>query len=937
MLLYLVLFSALIGMSNAESVEVQDPGKAARGLLNHFCLDCHDHDAAKGQFNLEQHLGKLSFDATLPFERIITHDMPPPGKPQPNPKERQLMLNYLANQQVEEPAPSSRRLNRHEFMHAACDLLGISVDLSNLLPPDKGPFAFDTNRRIQPTQNWMALIFKITDQLLDWALPEEGFAIEQEWGLTRILDSHPTYDIYTRSTKEGMIFSWTRANNGNNYAYFYSDFQTPVRGWYEVEVNAQQLGHFEGEVTIELFAGRYYFADDRPQPQRLIGVVSLNGNHPSNTPLRVLLDEGDQLSVHCHSPENFREKAPTRGALIRHLRVRGPILDHWPPRSFTQVLGGLKLEAPHRITRAVPHARSNLETLGGSLRGSSSESGFGVDNLLDGSNRTFWQTSPASQTAPTPHHVLIQNPNEHPINGLSYATRSGGGDQGKVTSYRVEQSKDGLQWDSVCLAEGSLDTTLSHEQVIPFHQPSNDRFLRFLITDSVESDNDSRVTVGSLDVITASPKKPIPFQRVKVVPDSKEALREVLASFANRALGESLGEEALQPYWMVVQQSLTNGDSTLTAIKAGLKAILCSPRFLLTPGEGTTKSVSLARNLARSLWLSIPDQALLDQVGNASLTREGLSQQVHRLLRDPRSRRMVHSLAGQWLGLDAFDTITPSLKLYPTYDTLLHHFLPLETERYLEHLIHENLSLDHLIASDFSFLNERLGRHYGLFGLKGQAMRKVSLPQSLHRGGLMTMGSILKMTTDGLETSPIRRGAWISQHLVGNTLSPPPPNIPALISHPENQPITLRDKIKQHTSQASCRACHQHIDPYGFALENFDASGQWRERYQLALPHSGTFQYRPEGYFKARNEVESSGFLEQQSFDGIDELQGLLLSDLSKVVYHFARMWFEYVSGDQPSLKQRLDLMRIIPENPAEARIADVMSDILLQVLLPEP
>ena len=194
----------------------------------------------------------------------------------------------------------------------------------------------------------------------------------------------------------------------------------------------------------------------------------------------------------------------------------------------------------------------------------------------------------------------------------------------------------------------------------------------------------------------------------------------------------------------------------------------------MAPGEHENQSYARAASLARTFWLSVPDQESLKISQLDKLTLKDIPAQVDRMIKDPRGKRMIHSFCNQWLDLRSFDQIAPSLKLYPLYNDLLNHYLPLETEAYLDHLLRENLPIGRLIDSDFSFLNQRLAQHYGIPGIYGQNLRKVSFEPKVPRGGLLTMGSVLKVTADGFDTSPILRGAWISKNIAGNTLSPPP-------------------------------------------------------------------------------------------------------------------------------------------------------------------
>ncbi|MBT6958186.1 MAG: DUF1588 domain-containing protein, partial [Opitutae bacterium] len=264
---------------------------------------------------------------------------------------------------------------------------------------------------------------------------------------------------------------------------------------------------------------------------------------------------------------------------------------------------------------------------------------------------------------------------------------------------------------------------------------------------------------------------------------------------------------------------------------------------------------------------------------------------------------------------------------------LLNHYLPLETEAYLNHLVQENLPVGHLIDADFSFLNQRLAQHYGIEGVIGQQIRKVSFGPEAPRGGLLTMGSVLKVTADGFDTSPILRGAWISKNIAGNTLSPPPEEVKAIEPEHGKEAATLREQIEEHKNNPTCYACHKSIDPYGFALENFDAIGQRRTKYRVKLPHRGTFQYRPQGYFKLAGEVDAAGEIDKGKFEDVFGLKKILLSDHKKIAYNFAKKFFEYANGYKPNLKQRQHLHAMIPDNAEECRMKDLITKVLVYSL----
>lgn len=748
-------------------------------LLARYCFDCHDGPNGEGDFDLADALHKENFDATLAFENLITTKMPPADAEQPSAGEKQVMLKWLAARQKEATPQSFRRINRHEFVHSMNDLLGTKLDLANEIPEDRGTKDFDTDRRIQLSKEMLASYFAVADKMLEYAFPKDGFPQARVWITNKLMDSHETYRIYVREYEEGLLFSWTRANNGNSYSFFYDNFDPPAAGWYDLTFDAMKVGEFKEDVSIQVHAGKYYYADDRPQPQRLLDVISLGGRELESHTVRVFLEPGENVSVHCYSRHTFRKKAPQEGAYIKQLKVRGPIQEQWPPTSYQTVFDDLPKVTVHE---------SHLKKTGGN----------------------------------------------HPKTKVTIATSS---------------------------------------------------------------------------------------------PDD---LKRVIRRFAKRAFSTRLSDAELEPYFNVGLEHLQTNQDFVGAAKVAIKATIGSPRFLMTNGQHVNPSYRRAADLARTLWLSVPDDELQIAARTGSLSGQALTEQIDRMLGDKRSERMIKSICDQWLNLRSWRNVAPSLKLYPTYDDLLDHSLPLETRAYLNHLIQENLPVSNLIDSDFSFLNQRLAQHYGITKVIGQKLRKVSLPSDDPRGGLLTMGSILKVTTDGFDTSPILRGAWISKNIVGTPLSPPPEEVKAIEPDHSKEANTLREQIERHKNNDACYACHKSIDPYGFALENFDATGAWRTKYRVEKPHNGTFQFRLQGYFRETGEVDASGVIGETEFANVSEFKESLLADHRKVAYNFAKKFFEYVNGYKPSLAQRVDLFAMTSERAEDCKMRDLVTAILV-------
>lgn len=916
----------LIGSLSAVDEEAHE-------ILEHYCFDCHGDGSKKGGLDLSALLGKDEFDGTLMFENLLTGKMPPADKEQPDAEEKEIVLKWLASQQAATKETSFRRVGRHEFVHSLNDLLGINLDLTSQIPEDRGTNYFDSSRKIQLSREMLGSYFEVADEMLERAFPAEGFPVQRNWVTNKVRDSHETYRIYHRPYLEGTLFSWTRANNGNSYSFFYEGFDPPVAGWYDLTFEAAKVAKLEGDLSLQVHAGKYYYADDRPQPQRLVGVISLGNKELKSHSIRAYLHPGESVSVHCYSRHNFRQRNPKEGIYIKEMRVRGPVLDSWPPASYQKAFGDLAIEAASREIVNTAGFQTKLKQIGGSVTVSSFQKGMEKEKMQDGSNMTFWHTRFSPTVAKPPHYVIFENPHRVALKGLSFATWTGGNGNGLVKAYEIYFSDDGEDWGEMIIA-GGLDVRLGNEQPIIFPNGSTSRFIKFLVTDSVQLDAKSIASIGKLDVIADLAKRP-ERSSVRVTSSSPDDLKEVLRGFAEKAFSTELSDEELTPYLSAGLASLRNGNDFVQAAKLGFKAILFSPRFLMAPGEHANPSYAKAADLARSLWLSVPDDELLALAAGDQLKREVLQEQILRMLEDEQSTRMIRSFSDQWLNLRGLNKVTPSLKLYPLYDDLMNHYLPIETRSYLHHLIQENYPAGYLIDSDFSFLNQRLARHYGVEGVVGQEVRKVKFPPGSPRGGLLTMGSILKVTTDGFDTSPILRGAWISKNIVGTPLSPPPESVPALEPEHDVKAKSLREQIEQHKSNKTCYACHKSIDPYGFALESFDAVGEWRERYKIKLDHRSTFQYRPRGYFKMGGPVDAAGEIDEMKFQDIFGLKKFLLSNERKVAYNFGKKFFEYANGAKPNLKKRLKLWEFLGKDPGNLRLRTLMVHVLQDSLEP--
>jgi len=385
--------------------------------------------------------------------------------------------------------------------------------------------------------------------------------------------------------------------------------------------------------------------------------------------------------------------------------------------------------------------------------------------------------------------------------------------------------------------------------------------------------------------------------------DQEEACAErILSNLMRRAFRRPVSDEdLLQPMEFYKKHRAQGGFEA--GIEAALSAILVSPEFLFRVEEDpadvpadtayTIPDLQLASRLSFFLWSSIPDEELLDLAIRGELSKgETLTKQTRRMLADPRAHSLVSNFADQWLYLRNLEALTPDARLFPDFDENLRQAFRKETELFFESVLLGDRGVLDLLKSNYTFLNERLAKHYGISGIHGGHFRKVSLKPGMHRGGLLRQGSILAVTSYATRTSPVIRGHWILGNLLGAPPPPPPPNVPALEESSVDSSLSMRKRLAQHRANAACARCHDVLDPVGFSLENFDAVGRWRNT-EKGFP------------------IDASGGLPDGStFVGVDALEQALLQRPKLFVGTFVEKLLTFALGrgieayDAPAVRQ---------------------------------
>lgn len=410
--------------------------------------------------------------------------------------------------------------------------------------------------------------------------------------------------------------------------------------------------------------------------------------------------------------------------------------------------------------------------------------------------------------------------------------------------------------------------------------------------------------------------------------------REDAARLMKKALPELFRrpvDDALVDYYVkIVHDALAADRSFADAMLLGYRAALCSPHFLYlaeptraTAGE--TKDAALddyaiAARLSYCFWSSTPDSELLDLAAKGTLSRpEVIKAQVERLLTDPKGKRFAENFAGQWLELRNINATSPDPQLYGEFDDYLFWSMPRETELFFAEILAKDRSVVDFVDSDWMFINERLARHYGIKDVVGGEMRKIPVPAGSHRGGVMTQAAILKITADGTKTSPILRGKWVLDRILGQPPSPPPPGISGV--EPDIRgATTIRQQLDKHRTLAACASCHKHIDPPGFALENFDVIGGWRDFYRgSSAPGAKRVPLAnyPERTITRGLDVEQ-GYetADGRKFQDVDEYKRLLAADKDLIARNLARKLIVFATGADIQFADR----EVIEELTARSR-----------------
>ena len=390
--------------------------------------------------------------------------------------------------------------------------------------------------------------------------------------------------------------------------------------------------------------------------------------------------------------------------------------------------------------------------------------------------------------------------------------------------------------------------------------------------------------------------------------NEREYAREVITRFMQRAYRRRVSEVEIEQKLALYDAARKDADTLEQAIASPLTAILVSPSFLYlaepSPSDATTNQqpiddFQLASRMSYFLWGSMPDDELFRLASQQKLHEPQVrAAQVNRMLADPKSEAFITNFAGQWLGLRDVGANPPAADLYRRYDRHLEISIVSESLGMFREVLQNDLSVMNFIDSDFVMINERLARFYGIDGVRGDTLRRVAIPGDVHRGGVLTQASMLSTTSNGTRTSPVKRGVWILKNILGTDPGLPVANAGEIAPQvPGIDKATVRQRLEIHRQLPQCARCHNKIDPLGFALENFDASGEWRDREGHGY----------QGRIEASDPIidASSKLPDGTEIDGIESLKNALMKNQEPFLRCLSEKMFTFALGREMSIVDR--------------------------------
>jgi mono/diheme cytochrome c family protein len=831
----------------ALAADLSDPAiyeKQITPLLQKYCYQCHGNGKTKGDlaldsFKTREAVLKSRQTWELVLKNVRVGDMPPDeAKAKPSQAERDQIINWIESQfhQIDPKNPDPgrvtiRRLNRAEYDNTIRDLVGVNFQPAIDFPPDDSGYGFDNIGDVLSLPPvLMEKYLAAADKILDEAIPTEPIK-----SVTRRIPA-----------SLGQIGFNAIGDRGDGWVQLISleDDDVAVElptspGDYIVRVHA--FCKPTGGISVGGGNNRRVAATGPTDPNR----ISIFVNNAFIQDFELATDEASagtyeaRVSVGAGKNRFRAVMARIRGGANELIMVNGRLGRQQPGIAFVkwiEIEGPLPV-ATHRYRAA------ELESVG---EGKNLPSGT---RLLDHEGEVA---------------VKFRAPKdgEYVLRAQAYANQAG--DQLAKMQFRVD-GKPINDFDVIApatmkqvqgqrLFSPALLLQVPHVYELKLNLTAGEHsYSAAFINDFVDPENknpnlvDRNLYVDFLEVADASspalqPEMPAQIKQLlasqAAVTNKSLAARNILAQFARHAFRRPVESNDLDRLMSLFDLADKDGQCFEASIKLAMKGVLISPFFLfrgeIQPNPNDPKSVhqvnefALASRLSYFLWSSMPDDELLSLAERGEL-RKNLDAQVKRMLASEKSQSLVDNFASQWLQTRSLPGMQFDRDQFPSYDPGLTSAMQKETETFFEHVMREDRSVLDFLTGDYTFVNERLARLYNIENVKGEEFQRVSLDGTPRRG-VLTQASVLALTSNPTRTSPVKRGKWVLENLLGTPPPPPPPDVPPLEKDGHKATGTLRQQMEQHRVDPNCAGCHARMDPIGFGLENFDAIGAWRDK-----------------------------------------------------------------------------------------------------------
>lgn len=830
----------------------------AAPFLEKHCVRCHGPSKKEGEFHIEQQLKNDFFDSGVKekwgevINVLNSHEMPPEKEPQPKPDEVAKVVDWITSQMVRAEVARRegqivlRRLNRDEYRNTIRDLIGVDFDVAGF-PLEGTAGGFDNNgKALTMSPMHTELYLDAARKILDRALVEG----EQPPSIKWRFEPEVGDGDHSRVRYDGQNAIVHGAKNRVE-----GDFKVMHHESWDRHLNARdfKMKH-EGDYVIRIRAGAKI-------PSRAEVVASAK---------KFLDHRFDEQMKNNPRGERWHREAVDND--LKHFET-DRIYDYGPPRlkvilslgGQPKVIGEFDVTAPHDKPQ-VYEVRTRMTTEGAGI---TIEYAYPLPRVLE----NFWMQGhdnfarpeawvdwfelegPLFDSWPPSSHKLVLGDAPKPKQDEKAAARE------VLTKFMRRAYRRPV-------APAEVDDKLKLFDAVRKESPS---FVQAIKTPLIAT------MVSPNFLYLAEPSGADGLATIKNGTDG-----------TNRIDGKAKSE--------LVKAAGTKGTKTSPSSSTSHSSAATSASRRLTDHE-------LAARLSYFLWSSMPDEELFKLADAGKLKDKAtLTTQVNRLLADPKAEAFVTNFAGQWLGLREVGANPPAMDLYPQYDRHLEVSMVEESKAFFREILKNDLSAMNFVGSDFVVINERLARFYGIPDVKGDQFRKVSVPKDVHRGGVVTQASVLTITSNGTRTSPVKRGTWVMKNLLGTDPGLPVANAGDIAPKvPGIDKATVRQRLEIHRTLAQCARCHNKIDPLGFALENFNAAGEWRDR---------------EGFgYKGRvgrddPKIDASSKLpDGTAIDGVDDLRQTLRQREDLFLNCLASKLFTYALGrelriaDQPQVQ----------------------------------